>query len=397
MADSACTVVIGGGIIGVCVAYLLAKQGDDVCIVEQEGIASGCTGHGHGVISLVGKDFRPGPHFTLGLASASLYPEFVASIHEDSGVDPLYHELDGISFAVIEEEETIFRDFMAREDTRDHVEMRWIDVAEARELEPRLTEDAIGGVLYRHGQVDGHLLATAAATGAERLGARLVLREATGLSVEAGRVRGVKTREGELACERVVVANGAWAHSAGEWLGFPIPVRPYHGEVLQMRLAEEPMRIFVLTARHGPLIPRRDGVLLVGSIGGVSMTGADVDSAHVFDPLDRSPPEFDDEPREASRELILTQATRVMPAIEDAELLAHLAGFRPLCADRMPLIGPVPGLEGAYVATGHGTKGIHLAAATAKIIADLVATGQSELSVPLEPFLPDRFAPVESG
>ncbi|MCY4087886.1 MAG: FAD-dependent oxidoreductase, partial [Actinomycetia bacterium] len=211
MAETAETVVIGGGVVGACTAYLLAKQGNDVCILEQESVASGCTGHGHGVISLVGKDFKPGAHFALGLVSFHLYPEFVAGVEEDSGIDPLYHELDGLSFAVIEEEERIFRDFMAREDTRDHVDMRWIDVAEARELEPRLTEDAIGGVLYRHGQVDGHRLATAAATAAQLLGGRLVLGEATGLLVEGGRIRGVKTRGGEIACERVVVASGAWA------------------------------------------------------------------------------------------------------------------------------------------------------------------------------------------
>lgn len=397
MAETAETVVIGGGVVGACTAYLLAKQGNDVCILEQESVASGCTGHGHGVISLVGKDFKPGAHFALGLVSFHLYPEFVAGVEEDSGIDPLYHELDGLSFAVIEEEERIFRDFMAREDTRDHVDMRWIDVAEARELEPRLTEDAIGGVLYRHGQVDGHRLATAAATAAQLLGGRLVLGEATGLLVEGGRIRGVKTRGGEIACERVVVASGAWAYAAGEWLGFPVPVRPYHGEVLQMRLPGEPLKIFILTARHGPILPRRDGILLVGSIGGVSMTGADVDTAHVFDPLNPPPPEFDGVPREASRELIIFQATRVMPALERADVLAHLAGFRPLCADRMPLIGPVPGLEGAYVATGHGTKGIHLAPATARIVADLIASGRSDLPVSLEAFLPSRFADAETG
>ena len=389
---SAEAVVIGGGVIGATSAYMLAKEGIDVVLLEREGVATGCTGHGHGVISLVGKDFKPGAHFALGLASARMYPAFVAGLIEDGGRDPMYHELDGISFAILEEEERIFRAFMEREDARDQVDMQWIDVDAARGLEPRLTEDAIGGVMYQHGQVDARLLSFAAVDALERLGGRVVIGEATGIAKEGDRVVGVEHANGVIACENVVIASGPWAHAARGWLGFPVPVRPYHGEVLQMRLPGKPMEIFILTARHGPILPRRDGVLLVGSIGGVSMSGVDVDTKHIFDPFDPAPPVFDGVPREESREHILTQATRVMPAIADAELIDHLAGVRPLSADRMPLIGAVPGLEGAFIATGHGTKGIHLAPITARIIADLVARQTSDALSSPEAFLPDRFA-----
>ena len=390
--SSAEAVVIGGGVIGATTAYALAREGVDVVLLERDGVASGCTGHGHGVISLVGKDFKPGGHFELGLASARMYADFVSGLLETGGRDPMYHELDGISYAILEEEEQIFRAFMERDDTRGQVDMEWLDVDAARELEPRLTRDAIGGVRYRHGQVDGRLLSLSAVDALEQLGGRVLISEATGIAQDGGRVSAVQHREGVLACQIVVIASGAWAFAAGEWLGFPIPVRPYHGEVLQMRLPGKPMEIFVLTARHGPILPRRDGVLLVGSIGGVSMSGLDVDTKHIFDPLDSTPPEFDGVPRDASREHILTQAKRVMPALVDAELLDHLAGVRPLSADRMPLIGPVPGLEGAYLATGHGTKGIHLAPITATIVAELATRGGIQQQVTLEPFLPDRFA-----
>lgn len=70
----------------------------------------------------------------------------------------------------------------------------------------------------------------------------------------------------------------------------------------------------------------------------------------------------------------------------------QLAGYRPLSPDRLPLIGPVPGCDGAFLATGHGTKGIHLAAATGRIVADLVTHGSTDLDVPLDAFDPARFA-----
>jgi glycine oxidase len=395
--ERADVVVVGGGVIGSCIAYLLAREGAEVCILEKESLGSGATGHGHGVISLVGKDFRPGPHFALGVAGAGMYGEFAAQVEEDGGIDPLYHELDGISFAVIEEEEQIFRDFMARDDAQTLLEMRWIGVDEARELEPRLTEDAIGGVLHRHGQVDAYRLTLGAVAAVERLGGRVAIGEATGLVRDGDRVVGVTHSRGEIACGDVVLASGAWVGASRDWLGFPVPVRPLHGEVLHVQLPGDPLRVFILTGRHGPILQRRDGIVMVGSIGGVTMSGMDVDAKHVFDPLDDSPPVFDGKPRDESRDYMIERALRVMPAIADAELVAHLAGVRPLSADRMPLIGPVPGSEHVYLATGHGTKGIHLAPITGRIVADLVMRGTTDVDAPTEPFLPERFALADAA
>jgi glycine oxidase len=396
-AHRADVVVVGGGIVGASIAYVLAKEGVEVCILERDSIGSGSTGHGHGVISLVGKDFRPGPHFALGVASARMYAKFAERVHEDGGIDPHYHELDGISFALIEEEERIFREFMAREDAQEQLEMRWIGVDEARELEPRLTEEAIGGVLHRHGQVDGYRLTLAAVAAVERLGGRVVLGEATGLLRDGDRLVGVTHTNGSIACGDVVLASGAWVGAARAWLDFPVPVRPLHGEVLHVLLPGEPIRVFVLTGRHGPILQRRDGIVMVGSIGGVTMSGMDVDAKHVFDPHDDSPPEFDGRPREESRDFMIERALRVMPAIADAELVGHLAGVRPLSADRMPLIGPVPGVARVWLATGHGTKGIHLAPITARIVADLLLRGKTDVDAPVAAFLPERFALADAA
>lgn len=388
-------VVVGGGVVGGCVAYSLAKEGLRVCLLDREAVGSGASGHGHGAVSLVGKDFKPGPYFLLGVAGAGMYRAFVAELVEDSGIDVLYHELPGLSLALIEEEERIYKDALGWQ--REHVDLRWIGPDECRRLEPRLTPDILGAVLYTHGQVDGYRLSLAAAQAVERRGGTVLRREATGLKRRGNRVVGVEYPGGEVACDTVVLAMGAWVGAARAWLDFPVPVKPLHGEVLHVRLPGEPMRVFVLTARHGPLLPRRDGILMVGSIGGVSMSGMDVDTKHVFDPHDEGPWEFDLEPKTANRDFMLERAVRVMPAVEEAELIAHLAGVRPLCADRMPLIGPVPGLDGVHLATGHGTKGIHLAPITGRITADLVVRGRTDVPVPVEAFSPERFAFLRGG
>jgi glycine/D-amino acid oxidase-like deaminating enzyme len=393
MSDGADVVVIGAGIVGASIAYVLAKDGLDVVLMDGEGIGSGSTGHGHGVVSLVGKDFRPGPHFELGLAGARIFKQFTEMLHEDCGIDPMYHEKPGLSIAVLEEEERIFREAYAQLEDR-QLGLRWVDGGEAREVEPRLSEEVRGGVLYWHGQVDGYRMTVCEAQALERLGGRVLLRRATGLLREGRRVMGVRHTGGELRAGFTVLAMGAWVAAAEEWIGFPIPVRPLHGEVLNVRLAGEPLKAFILTARHGPILQRKDGVILVGSIGGVTMSGMDVDARHVFDPEDTTPPVFDLNPKPENGQLMIERGLRVMPALSEADLIDHLAGVRPLSADRMPIIGSVPGIEGAILATGHGTKGIHLAPITARMVEDLVLHGENRQPIPYETFLPDRFAAV---
>jgi glycine/D-amino acid oxidase-like deaminating enzyme len=128
------------------------------------------------------------------------------------------------------------------------------------------------------------------------------------------------------------------------------------------------------------------------------MSGMDVDAKHVFDPYDTTPPVFDMSPHEEAAKFMIERALRVMPALETAELVAHLAGVRPLSADRMPIIGHVPSVRGVVLATGHGTKGIHLAPVTARMVAELILRGRNLEKVSAEAFSPTRFTPaVEVG
>ena len=389
MAEKADVVVVGAGVVGCAVAYFLSKEGARVCIMEREAVGSGASAHGHGVLSFVGLDFKEGPHFLLALAATNMYPEFVAALQEESGIDPLYHELPGLSLALVEEEERLFRQAMTWQ--KDYLDLKWIDGAEVLKLEPRLTPDAIGAVHYWHGQVDGYRLSLAQAQAVERRGGFLLLREATGLIRDGDRVTGVRYPGGQVDCDAVVISMGAWSAAAWDWLNFPVPIGPRKGEVLHVQWEGNPMNVFVVTARHGPIISRRDGLVAVGSVGGVSMSGRDFESQVLFDPTEKKAWEYDLQPTESARNFMLERATTIMPSIGNARLVSHLAGVRPMCADRVPLIGPVPGWRGAYLATGHGTKGIHLAPVTGKMVADLITRGETEVPVSLEAFAPARF------
>ena len=392
MIRTADTVVVGAGVVGGAIAHVLAKAGQRVAVLESESVGAGSSGHGHGVVSLIGKDFRPGAHFELGCASAEMFPAYAAEVVEDSGIDPMYHRLPGLSLAILDEEERIFRE--QYELHKDRLELRWIDGDECRRIEPRVSDEARCAVLYEHGQVDGYRLSLATARAVEQLGGKVEIRRVTGLVRRGDAIAGVQHTGGTIECENVVLASGAWVREAERWIDWPIPVRPLHGEVLNVRLPGPPLRAFILTARHGPILQRKDGVILVGSIGGVTMSGMDVDAKHVFDPYDTTPPVFDLTPREENARFMIERALRVMPALEHAELVGHLAGVRPLSADRMPIIGRVPSVRGVVLATGHGTKGIHLAPVTARMVAEVILHDRNLDGVPAAAFLPERFTPA---
>jgi len=392
VSKTADTVVVGAGVVGGAIAHVLAKAGQRVVIVESESVGAGSSGHGHGVVSLIGKDFRPGPHFELGCVSAEMFPGYAAEVTEDSGIDPMYHRLPGLSLAILDEEERIFRE--QYELHKDRLALRWIDGDECRRIEPRVSEEARSAVLYEHGQIDGYRLSLATARAVEQLGGEVEIRRVTGLLRRGDRIVGVEHTGGTIERGNVVLASGAWIREAERWIGWPIPVRPLHGEVLNVRLPGPPLRAFILTARHGPILQRKDGIILVGSIGGVTMSGMDVDAKHVFDPHDPTPPVFDLAPKEENAKFMIERALRVMPALEQADLVAHLAGVRPLSADRMPIIGRVPSVRGVVLATGHGTKGIHLAPVTARMVAELVLRDRDLEGVPAQAFSPERFTPA---
>ena len=181
-------------------------------------------------------------------------------------------------------------------------------------------------------------------------------------------------------------AAGVWSAGFGNQLGFQIPVRPLKGERLLLRYAGEPLPVLISSPKRGHMISRLDGLLSVGSTGGRDY---DQQESHLGT-------EYDRQPTEAARMELLNRAVDVFPGLAEAELVQQLAGSRPLSPDGKPIIGPIPGWEGIYLATGHTTKGIHLGPITGRIIADYVTHGSPQMPLELDDFLPRRFQDIES-
>ena len=386
MTDSVNVIVVGGGIIGCSVAYYLAGSGARVRLFDREAIGSGASTHATGSLSLLGAEFTEGASFQFALNAYREFPPLVKDLEAATGADLLFQQRPSLRLALDDEEERLIKDLMTWQ--QPHVSMRWIDQREVHVIEPRLT-DRIQGAVYEDesAQLDSYRLTLALAQAAERLGAEIHLRDVTGLLTDGSKVTGVRTASGEAHCDVVVLAAGTWTAAFSEDLRFPVPVRPLKGERLMLRYDGPPLPVLISSPKRGHMISRLDGLLSVGSTG-----GRDYDQEDLF-----WGEEFDRVPTEGARLELLQRAVDIFPALESAELVHQLAGSRPLSPDRMPIIGPVPGMDGVVLATGHTTKGIHLGPITGRVIADYVIGGCVKVPADIEEFLPNRFAGLDAA
>ena len=374
-------VVVGAGVIGCAVAYYLSREGAKVLVLERDAIGSGASAHGTGSINLLGNEFTPGPSFLTGLESYRMFAELVPWLEEETGTDLQCQRRPALRLALDEDEELLIKEQMTWQ--REFLAIRWIDGDEVRRLEPRLSH-GIRGAAYQDEstQLDSLRTTEALALAAKARGAIIRIDRVTGIETHRGRVTGVRSGEGNVSCDSVVLAMGAWSADCSQWLDFPVPVSPLKGERLLLKYEGTPLPVLISSPKRGHMISLVDGLLSVGSTG-----GRDYDEKELFFGV-----EYDRSPTEAARSELLQRAIDVFPGLERAKLTRHLAGSRPLSADGTPIIGPVPGLAGVFLATGHGTKGIHLAPITGKAIADYVLRGRTDVPPQMDIFLPERFA-----
>jgi len=361
-------VVMGGGVIGLSVAWRAARAGLEVAVVDPEP-GSGASHFAAGMIAPTSEaDFGEGAIVEAGRESAAHYPAFVADVEADSGRQTGYRQCGTLHVAVdADEHAALERAYQHRKSIG--LPVVRLSAHETRELEPRLAPSIRSGMLVDSDHVvDPRALTAALLTACTNRGVEFHhgRRE---VSVAPGRVTGVRVENEErINAARVVLATGCWSGSVG---GVPSedipPVRPVKGQILRLRGAPV---VISRTVRSADVyvLPRGDGRVVIG--GTIEERGFDttVFAGAVFE--------------------LLRDARALIPDIAELELVEASAGLRPGSPDNAPIVGDA-NTPGLILATGHYRNGFLLAPSTADaIVGALTGKGWPDA---VRPWWPSRF------
>jgi glycine oxidase len=369
--------VVGGGVIGLGIAWRAAQAGLRVTVVDQAP-GRGASWAAAGMLAPVTEvHYGERPLLGLNLAAAARWPSFAAEVEEAAGRPVGYRPAGTLAVARDADDNAALED-LYRFQLRCGLEVQRLRSRECRQLEPGLAPSIRGGVLAAGDhQVDNRALVEALLVACSRAGVRMVTGRVAELAVEGDRVTGVVLGEGgRLPAGAVVLAAGCWSGEIGGLAAEAlVPVRPVKGQLLYLRgPAGQPLCQRNVRGLEVYVVPRGDGRVVVGAT--VEEQG------------------FDTRATAGAVHDLLRAALELLPDVAELELLETVVGLRPGSPDNAPMLGPA-GPEGLVVATGHYRNGILLTPVTADAVAQLLATGRvPEL---IAPFAPGRFAGAPTG
>jgi glycine oxidase len=361
-------VVVGGGVIGLSIAWCLAREGVKTTVLDRGELGQGASWAGAGMIPPHVERLKTNPTIDLRSWSAILYPEWSKALLEETGIDNGYRRNGGVDVAATLEEDNELRTSAGRWRNEKIVYER-IAPGDFNRVEPALNPDLrVGYFLPDRAQIRNPRHLKALARSLE--GREVSLRPASavlGFEAKGGRVAAVVTESGPIPCGVVVVAAGAWSSGILANLSVRVETPPLKGQIVMLK-ADRPLLRRIVEHGKNYLVPRDDGRILIGA----------TEEEAGFDTRTTS---------EALRDLV-AEAHHLCPILKEAEVERSWAGLRPGSVDSKPYLGFAPGYSNLVVATGHKRAGLQLAPASAEVIADLVLGRPPR--VDLAPFRLDR-------
>ncbi len=351
-------IVVGGGVIGCSIAYHLRRAGTTVVLLERGEIGGEASGAAAGMLIAPIEDTENEDFNRLRRASLEMYPGLLDEVQALSGIDAEYKRPGMLRTASTPEAAAEMQAL-----ARNQPGLEWIGPADLREVEPTLSHSILGAA-YSEGDADLNpgLWTNALASAAAKLGTDI----RRGVTVTGITDRGVRTTDGPIKGDAVVIAAGPWAGALMKRRPPRIETPPMRG---QMIAYHSNILRHAVWGERGYLVPKPRGF---------TWAGATVEDAG-----------FRKHTTERGLAGLRAMASSYVPALRNAEVATAWAGLRPGSPDGLPVIGRVPGKDNVFVATGHFRNGILLAPVTGALLTELVLEGR--LDERLAPFGPERF------
>jgi glycine/D-amino acid oxidase-like deaminating enzyme len=349
-------VICGAGVIGAAIAYALSQRGLQATIIEASAPACAASGKSGGFLAL---DWCDGSAMSqLARRSFDLHTTLGQQFGEQTG----YRRVDTLSIIATE---------------APHDLSAYAKIAAPPWLNGRCAVNSQLGNADTTAQVHPELFTTTLLNQALAKGCELIHGRVNGIVRDANKVRGVMLDDATFDADVVVIALGPWSALACDWL--PVPkVMGQKGASIVLQ-AQTPIAAHAVFGQYinaagvefGPeIFPRPDGQVYM--CGVAEHAPLPIDGASV-------------EPSDDAIATLLAIAKTVSRELAEATLLRAQACYRPIVADALPLMGAVPDVAGAYIASAHNCWGILNAPASGEAMAELIVTGATT-HVDLRPF-----------
>ncbi len=369
--------VVGGGLVGTATAYHLACDGVRTALVDARHPGR-ATDAGAGILS---SDTFTGDRAWVGLARAAgrHYETLVGELAATGQTDHGYTVCGEVYLATRPQDlpsfEEITGGLLASASPDAGLGEIAPEVAVTRF--PALTPPLRALWVPRAARVDGRRMNSALLEAARGAGLDVLTGTVDDIAIDdAGgsrRFRAIGVEGRPLHADALVVAGGAWTPAVSDRLGVKLPISPLRGQIVHLGLEGT-------ETADWPVVHQVLGQYMVAWPGGRVAVGATFEDAG-----------FDPRPTAGGLLEVLGEALRVAPGLAGATFMEVRVGLRPLSADWMPILGPVPGVAGAWVATGHGANGLLLGPVSGRLVADLVQGREPTAQVDLWAFAPERF------
>jgi glycine cleavage system aminomethyltransferase T/glycine/D-amino acid oxidase-like deaminating enzyme len=359
-------VIVGGGVLGCSVAYHLTKLGwRDVVLVEQARLTSGTTWHAAGLVG----QMRPNRTMT----TMSRYGiELYAGLEKETGLATGWKQCGSVNVAATPERLVALKRNFANAASFG-VEAEFITPSEAGKLWPLMRTDDLTGAVWipGDGKANPTDLTQSLAKGARGGGAKIIEGvKVTGFAIKKGRVAGVETAQGSIACEYVVNCAGQWARALGRRAGVNVPLfSAEHFYIVTRKIPGVTPDLPVMRDPDGFIYYKEE-------VGGLLMGG--------FEPvakpwgIDGIPDDFEFQllPEDWDQfEPLMQAALHRTPVLETTEVRQLLNGPESFTPDGNFILGEAPELGGFFVAAGFNSAGIANAGGAGRLTAEWIVGG----------------------
>lgn len=343
--------MVGGGVIGLTIAYELSGRGAKVTVVDSGRPGREASWAGAGMLppGKIQPDQHPG-HW-LRACSAERWPKFSDQLRELTGVDNGYRNSGGLEVRFAEQAADLQREITFWR--AEGVEIETLDRQQLLQFEQRISPKLDAGyhlpgfAQVRNPRQLQALMAACASQGVQLLHGTPVI----GWEREGERIVAARTGQGIQPADQFCITAGAWSRGLLDEFDIQPEIEPVRGQIVLLNMHRPSFRhVIQIGSRY--LVPRPDGRILIGSteewVGFDRRTTA-----------------------EGVRDLI-NFALSIVPSLVDVEVERTWAGLRPGSPDGLPYLGLIPQTSNLFLAAGHFRNGLQMSPATAFLIAELM-------------------------